>query len=150
MVVVLVVAVAGTPEAEVEVQGPAVVVSTGVAASKQVGSMAADKSHMELAAVEVASALAECACQMVFRTLRARDPGSPRLGTHRTHNNRWVALVHKRRVRKSQGSRISASLVFAITSSRGMIRTGTTTGTGGMFTLTMVASLCLSTGFGAD
>ena len=74
-------------------QGPAVVVvSTGVAASKQVGSMVADKSHMELAAVEVASALAECACQMVFRTLRARDPGSPRLGTHRTHNIRWVAL----------------------------------------------------------
>ena len=86
MVVVLVVAVAGTPE--VEVQGLPVVVSTGVAASKQVGSMAADKSHMELAAVEVASALAECACQMVFRTLRARDPGSPRLGTHRTHNIR--------------------------------------------------------------
>ena len=70
----------GHSEAEVEVQGPAVVVSTGVAASKQVGSMVADKSHMELAAVEVASALAECACQMVFRTLRARDPGSPRLG----------------------------------------------------------------------
>ena len=87
MVVVLVVAVAGTPETEVEVQGPAVVVSTGVAASKQVGSMV-DKSHMQLAAVEVASALAECACQMVFRTLRARDPGSPRLGTHGTHNVR--------------------------------------------------------------
>jgi hypothetical protein len=82
VVVVLVAAVAGTPEAEVEVQGPA------VAVSKQVGSMVADKSHMELAAVEVASALAECACQMVFRTLRARDPGSPRLGTHRTHNVR--------------------------------------------------------------
>jgi hypothetical protein len=82
VVVALVAAVAGTPEAEVEVQGPAVVVS------KQVGSMVADKSHMELAAVEVASALAECACQMVFRTLRARDPGSPRLGTHRTHNVR--------------------------------------------------------------
>ena len=62
--VVLMVAVAGTPEAEVEVQGRAVVVSTGVAASKQVGSMAADKSHMELAAVEVASALAECGCQV--------------------------------------------------------------------------------------
>ena len=88
--VVLVVAVAGTPEAEaeVEVQGPAVVVSPAVAASKQVGSMVAAKSHMELAAAEVALALAECACQMVFRTLRARDPGSPRLGTHRTHNVR--------------------------------------------------------------
>ena len=86
MVVVLVVAVAGTPE--VEVQGPAVVVSTAVAASKQVGSMVADKSHMELAAAEVASALAECACQMVLRTLRARDRASPRLGIHRTHNVR--------------------------------------------------------------
>ena len=93
MVVALVAAVAGTREAEVEVQRPVVVVSTGAAVSKQVGSMVADKSHMELAAmelaaVEVASALAECACQMVFRTLRARDPGSPRLGTHRTHNVR--------------------------------------------------------------
>ena len=88
MVVALVAAVAGTPEAEVEMQGPAVVVSAGAAVSKQVVSMVADKSHMELAAVEVASALAECACQMVFRTLRARDPGSPRLGTHRTHNVR--------------------------------------------------------------
>jgi hypothetical protein len=87
VVLVVVVAVAGTPEAEVEVQGPAVVVSTGVA-FKQMGSMVADKSHMELGAAEVASALAECACQMVFRTLRARDPGSPRLGTHRTHNVR--------------------------------------------------------------
>jgi hypothetical protein len=82
VVVVLVVAVAATPEAEVEVQGPA------VAASKQVGSMVADKSHMELAAAEVASALAECACQMVLRTLRARGHASPRLGIHRTHNVR--------------------------------------------------------------
>jgi hypothetical protein len=88
VVVVLVVAVAATPEAEVEVQGPAVVVSPAVAASKQVGSMVADKSHMELAAAEVASALAECACQMVFRTLRARGRASPRLGIHRTHNVR--------------------------------------------------------------
>jgi hypothetical protein len=86
--VVLVVAVVGMPEAEVEVQGPAVVVSTAVAASKQVGSMVADKSHMELAAAEVASALAECACQMVFRILRARDRASPRLGIHRTHKVR--------------------------------------------------------------
>jgi hypothetical protein len=45
----VVVAVAGTPEVEVEVQGPAVVVSTAVAASKQVGSMVADWSQAELA-----------------------------------------------------------------------------------------------------
>ena len=86
MVVVLMVAVAGTPT--VEVQGPVVVVvvSTGVAASKQVGSMVADKSHMELAAVEVASALAECACQMVSQTLRAPDLASPHLGIHHPGN----------------------------------------------------------------
>ena len=78
MVVVLVVAVAGTPEA--------VVVSTAVAASKQVGSMVADKSHMELAAAEVASALAECACQMVSQTLRALDLASPHLGIHHPGN----------------------------------------------------------------
>jgi hypothetical protein len=82
VVVALVAALAGTLEAEVEVQRPAVVVS------KQVGSMVADKSHMELAAVEVAWALVECACQMVFRTLRARDLASPRLGIHPTHNLR--------------------------------------------------------------
>jgi hypothetical protein len=52
VVVVLVVAVAGTPE--VEVQGPAVVVSTAVAASKQVGSMVADWSQAELARAAVA------------------------------------------------------------------------------------------------
>jgi hypothetical protein len=46
VVVVLVVAVAGTPE--VEVQGPA------VAASKQVGSMVADWSQAELARAAVA------------------------------------------------------------------------------------------------
>jgi hypothetical protein len=54
VVVVLVVAVAGTLEAEVEVQGPAVVVSTAVAASKQVGSMVADWSQAELARAAVA------------------------------------------------------------------------------------------------
>jgi len=98
VVVVLVVVVAGTPEAVV------VVVSTAVAASKQVGSMVADKSHMELAAAEVVSALAECACQMVFRALKALDPASLRLGIHPTHNLRSLALAHNLRARRPQGS----------------------------------------------
>jgi len=144
VVVVLVVVVAGTPEAVV------VVVSTAVAASKQVGSMVADKSHMELAAAEVVSALAECACQMVFRALKALDPASLRLGIHPTHNLRSLALAHNLRARRPQGSWLSAFRALANTSPRSMTRTGTTIGTGAMFTLTMAASLYLSAGFGAD
>jgi len=137
VVVVLVVAVAGTPEAVVVV-------------SKQVGSMVADKSHMELAAAEVVSALAECACQMVFRALKALDPASLRLGIHPTHNLRSLALAHNLRARRPQGSWLSAFRALANTSPRSMTRTGTTIGTGAMFTLTMAASLYLSAGFGAD
>ena len=77
MVVVLVVAVAGTPEVEVEVQGPA------VAVSKQVGSMVADWSQAELARAAVALGLAPCAPRMALRTLLAQDPGSRRSGDHR-------------------------------------------------------------------
>jgi len=143
VVVVLVVAVAGTPEA-------VVVVSTAVAASNQVGSMVAGKSHMELAAAELVSALAECACQMVFRALKALDPASLRLGIHPTHNLRSLALAHNLRARRPQGSWLSAFRALANTSPRSMTRTGTTIGTGAMFTLTMAASLYLSAGFGAD
>jgi hypothetical protein len=107
-------------------------------------------SQVELAPAEVASALAECAPEVVLRPLKARDPASLRLGIHRTQSARSVALAHKVRGRRSQGSRISGSLTFVITSSRSMMRTGTTTGTDGMFTLTMAASLCLSAGFGVD
>ena len=77
MVVVLVVVVAGTPEAVV------VVVSTAVAASKQVGSMVADWSLVELARAEVASVLAPCIRRMAFRTSPAQDPGSLPWEDHR-------------------------------------------------------------------
>jgi hypothetical protein len=128
----------------------AVATSAGVVVSMAARSAVAYPSQAELVPAEAASALAECAVEVVLPPLKARDPASLRLGIHRTQNARSVALVHKLRVRRSQGSRISGSLAFVITSSRGMMRTGTTTGTGGMFTLTMAASLCLSTGFGAD
>jgi hypothetical protein len=126
------------------------------AASKQVGSTVADKSQVELVPAEAALALAVRASEAVLRTLRARDPASLRLGIHRTDGLRPVALVVKSRVRRSQrrrisGSReISASLAFAITSSRGMRQIGTATGTGGMPILTTIGSLSLSTASGVD
>ena len=128
----------------------AAVTSAGVVVSMAARSAVAYPSQAELVPAEVASALAECAAEVVLPPLKARDPASLRLGIHRTQNTRSVALVHKLRVPRSQGSRISASPAFAITSSRDMMRTGTTIGTDGMFTLTMATSLCLSTGFGAD
>ena len=60
-----------------------VVVSTAVAASKQVGSMVADWSLVELARAEVASALAPCIRRMAFRTSPAQDPGSLPWEDHR-------------------------------------------------------------------
>ena len=51
---------------------------------------------------------------------------------------------------ESQGSWLSAFPALANTSPHSMMRTGTTIGTGGMFILTMAASLYLSVGFGAD
>src|ERR1700746_1975266 len=92
----------------------------------------------ELVPAEAASVLAECAVEVVLRPLKARDPASPRLGIHLTHNLRSVALVHKSRVQRSQGSWLSAFPALANTSPHSMMRTGTTIGTGGMFILIMV------------
>ena len=67
-------------------EGLVAVATRVVLVSMEVRSAVAEWSHMELAAVEVASALAECACQMVPQTLRARDLASPHLGIHHTGN----------------------------------------------------------------
>jgi hypothetical protein len=125
-------------------------VTSAAVLSMAARSAVAYPSQVELVPAEAASALAECAAKVVLRPLEARDPASLPLGIHRTQSTRWVALAHKVRVRRSQDSRISDFLTFVIMSSRGVMRTGTTTGTDGMFTLTMAASLCLSTGFGVD
>ena len=53
-----------------------------LAASKQVGFRAADKSQVALVPVEAVSVLAPCAPLVVFRTLLALDPGSLHSGDH--------------------------------------------------------------------
>src|SRR5262249_62177753 len=113
------------------------------------GSVVADALQLEeLAPAEAELALAGCASRTVFRALKAQDHAFLRLGTHRTRSlSRAILLV---RARRSQSNRISASRTFEITSCRDMTQTGTTIGTGGMRILTIIASLFLSTGFGAD
>jgi len=126
-VVVVLVAAAGTPEAEVEVQGPAVV-------GFQAGGFSWwGQVTMELAAVEVASALAECACQWCSE-LEGGDPFSS-FGHHARKHQVTDARAQASRP-KSRSSRIRVSLVCAITS-HVMMPTGTMTGTGGILTLTM-------------
>jgi len=116
-------------------------VALEVAVSKVPGFMVGDTLQAELAAAEAEWALAACAPELVFRTLRVQDLAFLRLGVHRTHRLSRMLLANKRRVQQSQGNRVRASPTFAITLWRGMMQTGTTTGTGGMPTLTMVASL---------
>src|SRR5512132_1358216 len=108
--------------------------------------MVAELWEAKLAIAEAVSALAECASRAGFRALKAQGHAFLHLGIHRTCNLRRAVL--QLRVRRLQGNRISVSRTFATTSCRDMIRTGTTTGTGGMPTLTTIASLFLSTGFG--
>jgi hypothetical protein len=132
------------------VAAAAAVTLVGAASTAVVGSILADKSQVELAPGEVASASVERASDVVFRTLKAQDPGFLRLGIRRTRSPSSMVLANKRRGLQSQGSRISALEAFATTSYRVMMRTGMVTGTGGMLTLIMVASLCLSTAFGVD
>src|SRR4029077_19739397 len=110
--------------------------------------MLTELSEAKLAIAEAVSALAECASRVVFRALKVQDHAFLHLGIHRTYNLRRAVL--QLRVRRLQGNRISVSRTFATTSCRDMMRTGATTGTGGMPTLTIIASLFLSTGFGAD
>jgi hypothetical protein len=101
----------------------AAVTLVGAASKAVVGSMLADKSQAELAAVEVASASVERASEVVFRTLKAQDPAFLRLGIRRARSPSLMVLAHKLRVRRShklrvrqsQGSRISACPAFAIT-----------------------------------
>jgi hypothetical protein len=127
-----------------------VVGATAAAVSTAVAFMVADKLQVVLAPVEGASALVEREPKVVLRTLKARDHASHRLGIRRTHSLSSMVPGHKLRAEHSPGSRISVSRALETTLWRGMTRTGTTTGTDGMLTLTMVASLSLSTGFGAD
>src|SRR6476469_7879310 len=139
---------AAEAEDSLAVVGWVAAVTSAAVAFTAAHSAVAESPQVGLAPAEVASALAECAPEVVLRTLRARGHASPRLGTHHTcHLKRAVLQL---RVRRLQGNRISVSRTFAITSCRNMMRTGTTTGIGGMPTLTIIASLFLSAGFGAD
>jgi hypothetical protein len=105
---------------------------------------------VELAPAEVASALAECAHEALFRTLKARAPASLRLELQHVGKCSLGVLRNRLPVRVSPGSRINAFQAFVTTLQRAMVQPGTATGTGDMLTLTMVASSSLSTGFGAD
>jgi len=123
------------------------VADLAVAVSTAVGSVQADTSQVELAIADEESASAECASRVVLRALRAQDRASLRLGIHRTRS--LFPAVLQLRARQLQGSRIPACRTFAITSYRNMMQTGITTGTGGMPTLTTVASSFLSMASGA-
>jgi hypothetical protein len=125
----------------VEVDLVAVVTAAVAASMAAVDFMVAELWEAKLAIAEAVSALAECASRAVFRALKAQGHAFLHLGIHRTCNLRRAVL--QLRVRRLQGNRISVSRTFATTSCRDMIRTGTTTGTGGTRTLTISASLFL-------
>jgi hypothetical protein len=76
----------------------AAVTLVGAASKAVVGSMLADKSQVELAPGEVASASVERASEVVFRTLRAQDLVSLRLAIHRMRSLSSIVLTHKFRV----------------------------------------------------
>jgi hypothetical protein len=76
----------------------AAVTLVGAVSTAVVGSMLADKSQVELAPGEVASASVERASEVVFRTLKAQDRAFLRLGVRRTRSPSSMVLAHKLRV----------------------------------------------------
>jgi hypothetical protein len=73
----------------------AAVTLVGAVSTAVVGSMLADKSQVELAPGEVASASVARASEVVFRTLKAQGPVFLRLGIRRTRSPSSMVLEHK-------------------------------------------------------